>query len=275
MIVWGSTFVVTKKAVEEIPPLTLAALRFVVATATFIPLVIMRGGFHGLPRPVPVIPLLLMAFTGIALFTSGFNFGLMYGSAVQGSLIYAFVPAAVAIGAVVTLRERISRRRMFGILLSVAGVALVAVGGEKDASSPNPMLGAVWMLATVIAWAVYTIVAKRLSGGDQIVVIACISGIGTLMLLPFAAVELMHDPRPMPSMQAWVAVIYMGVIASALAYLLYSLALRVLDASLVGALTNLDPIVGVITAVIFLGEPLEGWQVVGGVIALLGMWLAS
>jgi drug/metabolite transporter (DMT)-like permease len=199
----------------------------------------------------------------------------MYGSAVQGSLIYAFVPAAVAIAAVVALNERVSRRRTFGILLSVAGVALVAVGGEKDAASPNPMLGAVWMLATVVAWAVYTIIAKRLSGGDQIVVIASISAIGTMMLLPFAAIELMQDPRPMPSAQAWIGIVYLGVIASALAYLLYSLALRVLDASLVGALSNLDPIVGVITAMLFLGEPLEGWQVVGGAIALVGMWLAS
>ena len=78
-----------------------------------------------------------------------------------------------------------------------------------------------------------------------------------------------------PSWQAWIAVLFLGVIASALAYIVYSFALRELDASLVGVFTNLDPIVGVLTAVLFLGETLHSGQVVGGVLALVGMWLAS
>jgi drug/metabolite transporter (DMT)-like permease len=275
MIVWGSTFVVTKAAVAEIPPFTLAALRFAIATVVLVPIAVARGGVTRLPRPLPIVPLLLMALTGIALFTVGFNFALLYGSAAQGSLIYALVPAAVAIAAVVWLKEKVSRRRAFGILLSVGGVALVAIGGEKDAASPSPLLGAACMLGTVIVWSIYTIVAKRLAGADQLVVTTAITLLGTLMLLPFSAVELMQDPRPMPSSEAWLGMIYLGVIASALAYLVYGLALRVLDASLVGALSNLDPIVGVITAVLFLGESLEGWQIVGGLIALAGMWLAS
>jgi drug/metabolite transporter (DMT)-like permease len=275
MIVWGSTFVVTKAAVGEIPPFTLAALRFGIATLTFVPIVIARGGFARLPRPLPVGPLLLMALTGIAVFTAGFNLALMYGSAVQGSLIFAFVPAAVAIAAILALKERVSRRRVMGILLSVGGVALVAAGGEADTTSPNPLLGAICMLGAVIAWAVYTVIAKRLADADQIVVTACISGLGTLILAPLAAMELFQRPLAMPSVQAWVGVIYLSVIASALAYLLYNLALRVLDASLVGALSNLDPIVGVITSVLFLGESLGGQQVVGGLIALVGMWLAT
>ena len=69
MIVWGSTFVVTKAAVVEIPPFTLAALRFAIATVVLVPIAVARGGVTRLPRPVPIVPLLLMALTGIALFT--------------------------------------------------------------------------------------------------------------------------------------------------------------------------------------------------------------
>jgi drug/metabolite transporter (DMT)-like permease len=216
-----------------------------------------------------------MSLTGVAVFIAGFNLALEYGSAVQGSLIFAFGPAAVAIAAVLALKERVSRRRAIGILLSVGGVALVAAGGEADTTSPNPVLGAICMLAAVVAWAIYTVVAKRLADADQIIVTACISAIATLMLAPFAAMELLQQPLAMPSAEAWLSIIYMGVIASALAYLLYNLALRVLDASLVGALSNLDPIVGVITSVLFLGESLGGQQVFGGLVALVGMWLAT
>jgi drug/metabolite transporter (DMT)-like permease len=275
MIVWGSTFVVTKAAVRDIPPLTLATLRFAIATLTLLPIVLWRGGLSRLPKPFPLAPLLWMSLTGTALFTAGFNLALLHGSAVQGSLIYAFVPAAVAIAAVIALKEKVSRRRTIGIALSVGGVALVAAGGQAEASSPHPLLGAMWMLITVVVWAIYTVIAKRLANADQLVVITCISAIGTLMLLPFAAFELMQSPREMPSMQAWIGAAYLGSIAGALAYLVYNIALRVLDASLVGALSNLDPIVGVVTAVIFLGESLDGWQMIGGLVALAGMWLAS
>jgi drug/metabolite transporter (DMT)-like permease len=275
MLVWGSTFVITKAAVRDIPPGTLAALRFLIALVVLVPFALARGGLARLPRPLPIGALVAMGVTGIALFTVGFNFGLHYGSASQGALIFALVPAAVAGAAVIALKERISRRRALGILLSVAGVGWVAVSGQQDTASPNPMLGAVCMLATVIAWAIYTAIAKRLADADQVVVLTVTTAIGALILLPFAAVELMQDPRPMPSLQAWAGTVYLGVVASAVSYLVYNLTLRHLDASLVGALTNLDPIVGIVTAVLFLGESLGGGQIAGGLIALVGMWLAS
>jgi drug/metabolite transporter (DMT)-like permease len=131
------------------------------------------------------------------------------------------------------------------------------------------------MLTGVIAWVVYTVAAKRLAAADQIVLITVVSALGALMLLPFAAVGLLQSPRPMPSFQASLGIAYLGVVASAAAYLVYNLALRELDASLVGVLSNLDPIVGVATAVVFLGESLNTGQMGGGALALLGMWLAS
>jgi drug/metabolite transporter (DMT)-like permease len=95
------------------------------------------------------------------------------------------------------------------------------------------------------------------------------------IVLPAAAVELSLIPWPDPSLQGWLGTLFLGVVASALAFVVYSRALRELDASLVGAYLNLDPIVGVLTAVILLGETLDLWQILGGVVALAGMWLAS
>jgi drug/metabolite transporter (DMT)-like permease len=275
MIVWGSTFVVTKAAAREMPPLTLAAVRFMIAAAALIPLALARGGLRRLPKPVPVVPLVLMGLTGIALFTIGFNYALVYGSASQGALIYALVPAAVAATAALVLKEALSRRRITGIVLSIAGVLLVAAAGEPDVSAPNPLLGAACMLGAVVAWTGYTIVAKRLANADQVVVSACLCVVGTAMLLPLSLLELAIVPWPDPSLEAWLGIAFLGTVASAAAYVAYGYALRELDASLVGAYANLDPIVGVLAAVVFLGEALHGWQIAGGIIALCGMWLAS
>jgi drug/metabolite transporter (DMT)-like permease len=275
MVVWGSTFVVTKAAVSKIPPLTLAVLRFGIASGVLLPIAAARGGVKRLPQPLPLAALALMSFTGIALFHVAFNYALVYGSASQGALIFALVPAAVGLAAVVALKEVLSKQRIAGIALSVCGVALVIAAGEQDSASPRPLLGALCMLGAVAAWAAYTVFAKRLAAADQIVVIACASALGTVMMAPLAALELSQAPWPAPSLQGWLGALFLGVIASALAFVIYGRALRELDASLVGAFINLDPIVGVLTAVLFLGEALGGWQIVGGLIALSGMWLAS
>lgn len=275
MIVWGITYVVTKAAVREIPPLTLAALRYLIAASVLVPIAMVRSGSMRLPRPVSFAPLAWMGLTGIVILTVGFNYGLIYGSASQGALLYALSPAAVAVAAVLWLGEALSRRRIGGIVLSVAGTALVVASGEIDRSAPRPLLGALCMLAGIVAWACYTVIAKRLAGADQIVVIAWVSMIGMAMLLPLAAVELLQSPMSRPSLEGWLATLFLGAVASALAYVVYNVALRELDASLVGAYFTLDPLVGVATAILFLGEVLRGGQVAGGVIALAGMWLAA
>jgi len=70
-------------------------------------------------------------------------------------------------------------------------------------------------------------------------------------------------------------VLFIGIVASGLAYVVYNWTLRHLEASVVGALSNLDPIVGVLSAVIFLGEIMGPLQVVGGIAALGGMTMAT
>jgi drug/metabolite transporter (DMT)-like permease len=275
MVIWGSTFVVTKAAARDISPLTLAALRFLIATVVLMPVAMARGNWRSMPKPVPWLSLLGMALTGIATFTIAFNYALVYGSATQGALIYALLPAVVALAAVMFLNEKLSARRIAGIALSIVGVSLVVIAGEADSASPRPVIGALWMIGAVIAWAAYTVFAKRLAEADQVITIALVSLFGTVMLAPLAIVELSQTPWRAPSLQAWGGVLFLGVIASALAYIAYGRALRELDASLVGARINLDPIVGVITAVVFLSETLHGGQLVGGTIALTGMWLAS
>ncbi len=275
MVVWGTTFVVTKAAVQEFRPFTLAFLRFAIATAVLAPF-LRRGALATLRGSVSVGRLLFLAFTGIALFTATFNFALIYGSAAQGALLYATIPAVVGVCAVLFLKERLSRRRILGIALSVAGAALIVATGEARADdAPAPLLGAALMLSTVLLWGAYTVAAKPVAGADQTAVTFAMSAIGALLLLPPSALELAASPWPITSADGWLGVLYLAVFASAGAYALYNFALRELDASTVGALTNIDPIVGLVTAFVVLGETLLPVQTVGAAVVIVGMWLAS
>ncbi len=160
-------------------------------------------------------------------------------------------------------------------MLSIVGVTLLIAAGEPDTGSPAPLSGALWMIGAVVAWTAYTVFAKRLAHADSIVVIAVVSTLGTAMLLPFAVGEFLQVGTTTPSAAAWTSLLFMGIVASALAYLIYGFALRELDASVVGIYTNLDPIVGVVIAVLLFGEILQTGQIIGGLIAFAGMWLAS
>lgn len=275
MTVWGSTFLVTKTTVREIPPFTLGVARFLMAGAILAPLALARGALARAPRPFPWKALLLLALTGIAGFSAAFNNAMRYGSVSQNAIIFSMVPAAIAVAAVLILKEKLTGLRILGITFSVTGVALVVAVGRSNPSAPNPMLGALCMLAGVVAWALYTVLAKRLAHVDPTLVITGAALLGALMLLPLAGLELAHTGIPHVSAGGWAGALFLGIIASGVAYAVYSRVLRELDASLVGTLLNLDPIVGVLTAVVFLGETLHGWQIAGGILALAGMWLAS
>jgi len=80
---------------------------------------------------------------------------------------------------------------------------------------------------------------------------------------------------PAISTRGWLSIVYLGVLSSATANLLYNRALIHLEANLTATFINLVPIVGVAVAVLFLGELLIGWQLAGAAVTLLGVWLAT
>lgn len=276
MVIWGSTFVVTKAAMRDLPPFTLAFVRFAIASVCL--LVALRGWRRvaALRGSVSFVQVAFLAMTGVALFTVGFNYALLYGSASQGALIYAASPAVIAICGALFLGERLHRNGRLGIALSIGGAAVIALGGAEQAeSAPAPLLGALLMLLSVVLWAAYTVVAKRVAHADQLALTFAASLLGALMLFPPAIGELAVHGFAAPTAQGWFGALYLGVLASAACYALYNFALSAIDASTVGVYTNIDPVVGVVCAFVFLGETLAALQVAGAIAVFAGIALAS
>ena len=273
MVIWGSTFVVTKSAIIELPPLTLAFVRVTIGALVLLPFALPRIRSSG---SLPWRWLWAMGFIGVTLYYVAFNWSLALTSASQGALVQSSIPAVTACIAVLWLRERASRSRVFGIVLSVVGVLVVFAGGaQTNASAPSPALGNGLMFASVVCWGLYTSLAKRVAQYDSIVITSFVTAIGSLLLLPLAMFELSSRPLPDPSFNAWVGAAYLGVFASGAGYLLYNYALKHMEASQVGVFTNLIPIVGVLTGVIVLGEPLSWQAIVGGIIVMIGVGLTT
>jgi drug/metabolite transporter (DMT)-like permease len=271
MRIWGSTFVVTKEVIAELPPFALAFARVAIGALVLAPLAVVR---YRREARLPWGSLALLSFVGVAFYYLTFNLALKYTSAVQGALVQSSIPAATALVAVLWLREHASTTRWLGIALSIAGVVIVFSGSATDGAE-HALLGNVLMFATVLAWGLYTSFAKRVAAIDPIVTTASIMAIGAAMIAPVAAYESIGHGWPTLSLPGWAGLIYLGAMASGAAYVMYNDALKHMDASQAGAYTNLIPIVGVITGVVVLGETLTVRAIVGGAVVMVGVWVAS
>jgi drug/metabolite transporter (DMT)-like permease len=271
MVVWGSAFAVTKGLIEFWPPFTLALVRVGIGTLVLMPLAIAR---HQRGTRLPLGTIWFMGLLGVTLYYLTFNLAMVYVSASQGALVQASIPAMTALVAVLWLRERATTLRWLGIALSVGGV-LIVFSGNGSAPGQSPLLGNFLMFASVVCWALYTALAKRVAGFEPLVITVSVMGAGTLLLVPFSAYEIMKAGLPPLPMTGWLGMLYLGIVASGLAYALYNASLRHLDASAVGVYTNLIPVVGVLTGIVFLGEPLSLRAILGGAIVMLGVWITS
>jgi len=276
MVIWGSTFVVTKGINEQVGPFALALVRVAIGAVVLLACALVRqarGGSHSPWSALPWGTMITMGLIGVVLYYGVFNYSLLYTSASQGALVQSCIPAMTALVAVVWLREHASALRWTGIALSMLGILIVFSGADAQAGSGS-LLGNVLMFVSAVLWGVYTSMAKRVANYDPLQVTAGIVGAGAVLLVPLAAFEVSAEGMPGVDLRGWLGMAYLGAGASGVAYMMYSAALKHVDASEAGVYTNLIPIVGVITGVL-LGEPLSLRAIIGGVVVLVGVWLTS
>ena len=191
------------------------------------------------------------------------------------SLIYASSPVLIAVGSVLWLGERFSKRQTLGVIFAMMGVVHVVVKGEwAHLTQVQLVPGDLWILGASISWAAYALLQKRwattLSPTAQL---ACICWGGVAVLLPFAAWELSQANTPALTPHAWFLMAITALLPGVGAYWIYGWTQKVLGASRVAMTLYLAPLYTAVVAWLVLGEPL-GWQhLVGGVLILSGVGL--
>ncbi|MEW6244832.1 MAG: EamA family transporter [Bacillota bacterium] len=270
--IWGSTFVVTKAAYAEVGPITLAALRFALATLLLLPPAIRQGGF----RSTTVLPLALLGLSGVTAFFTLQNLGVYFTSATAAGLILGSIPAFTLVCSAVFLKERITLLRGVGVATSMLGVSVIVLAGEAGGDASNPVLGNLLVLGGALSWALYTVLGKAtVERLPRHAVAAGSVTFGFVFLVPLALLEtrLLGYRTITPS--GWLAVAYLGIAASGLAFWLWNMGIRSVSASEAGTFTNLSPVVSVITATALLGETPGVSHIAGGLMVILGVYLAG
>jgi drug/metabolite transporter (DMT)-like permease len=275
MIIWGSSFTITRSMVTNFPPIYLAFLRYSVASLLLLILLFIQRKKIGATLRLPWRPIIAMGLSGISFYYIFFNISMVYTPASTGALIQGFIPATIALLAAIFLREKLTSRQIAGILISVSGVILIGFISAPASQTKNPVLGSILMIVAVLLWSVYTIISKKMTAIHPLLLTTCLTVIGTVFLLPAVYIESHYYTFPAVSVKDWLGICYLGVFASAICYLLYNSALNYLSAVQVGNFLNLDPVIGAAIALVVLKESISPWQIGGGVLVLIGILLSS
>ena len=267
--IWGSSFILTKNLLNEGGPFTITALRLMIGLALLLPLA-WRQGFDF--KLVFNRKIIVMGISMAAAFALQ-NLGLQLTSAGSAALIQAGMPAMIAIVAFGFMGEKATWKKIGGIAFSVGGVILVTSNGATSQS--DSLNGNLLVIISVVAWTVYTIEGKRVAGlATSLSVTAAVFIATVATSLPFAIWEVASQGMPQFTLGGITVLVYLGLGASAAAFFLWNFTLSHLDTTVAGAFGNLEPVVGLLIAILF-GEQAYTVQIAGGTMAILGVWLCN
>lgn len=276
--IWGGGFIAAKVAAGGVPPITAAALRTLIASLIFVPVI------WAIPRNRPKftrrdwLAFGLLSLLGYSLMNILYFSAFTLTTVTQASLIWGAVPLVTAVLAAVTIREALTLGIILGVVATTVGVAAVVIGGAPAThDSANPLLGNLIIGACLVMWVLYSIVAKvvmRRYSALTVTGTACT--LGAITLVPIA---LLTDWRPEmvteTPVRAWIALLYSGGISLVISYVLWIDGVRKIGATRVAIFTNLSPIWAVVFAAWWLGEVISPLHLIGGALILLGVWLAN
>ena len=272
--VWASTFINIKVLLLQLPPNTIAFLRFLVASlALGLYLLCTR---QPAIRPQDWLRLAACGLTGVTLYNFLQNQGLRYAGSTDAAILAAMAPVFLALLAWLLLKERISCVQALGIIIALAGSFLVATNGSLAGFALNPqrLFGDFLVLLTGLAWAIYSILVKTLlERYPATTVLAYTTFAGTLFLLPLSLTELPVNFAAV-TLSGWLNIIYLGLFASAMAYLIWNLALGQIPAVTAAAYIYLIPVLTAAMATFYYRQWPNLYTVTGGLIVLSGTYLA-
>ena len=264
-VLWGSQYVISKIALRTVPPVTLLALRYLVSVPALFIVLRLRHALTPVKKGDWPI-LFAIGFTG---YFASFCLQMLGINRLTGSvssLLGAMNPIFIPILAALFLHERITPAKIACVALSMAGVVvIVGVDGTVDAS------GALLMLSSVFLWSTASIIIRRVSGRYDPMQIALIAILCALPLTGgWSLIELQSAPCSF-TLESVLAVLYMGVLGTAVTHSLWNYSLRVMDASFCSMFYPMQPLVSSILGVLFLHEAVTPGFVIGALMICFGI----
>lgn len=280
VVIWGAALPIVKPALTYISPFDFLFWRYAIAAVIMLPL-----AFFIWPKTLTLkqlVTIILLEFIQVGIGLSLLYKGLELTSALEASLIGSTSPIWVTIGGVLFLRERETRREWSGLALSVAGTVIVIVTpflNGTHQSTPSSNLGNLFIILYTFSWMIYTLLAKKLYPNlpkNFIAVISCFVGLLSYAILtPLFTGSIPSFSTIIQEPSVMFAVLYMGLLGSALAVSLFLFGQSQIEASEATLFTYLQPLIYLPLTLLWLGDTLIPAQVLGLMIIASGVILAE
>ena len=276
---WGTTWLASKEGVRHMPALQMAGIRQLIAGALYAGFFLMKG--FKLPRGKEWIPVLILSFLNFILSNGLSTWGVQYISAGLGSIMGAIFPLWLVVIGLFASKEGIPKLAILGMLLGFGGVCIIFYEHLQDFLVPDFRFGIILSLIATWTWAFATLYTKKQAANFN-----PYFSLGLQMLISGACLmfftNIVDGPNvnsfiPMSEIpwQSWLAIGYLVLFGSLIAFIAYLYALQHLPTEQASIYAYINPVVAVLMGWLIFGERLTIFITVGGAVTLLGVFLVN
>jgi len=272
---WSGNMVVGRAIRGDVPPLTLAFWRWVIAFLLVLPLALphLKSQWPLLKKGWKAI--LLLGVLGVGGYNTFAYLALRDTTATNAALLNSFIPIATIAISWAFLGKHLRRIEGLGVMISLCGALTIVSHGDLNVLIHlNLNVGDVWMLGAVAVWAIYTVgLAWRPAGVHPMLMLAAMTLVGLLALAPAYAWEMAQGRNAHWQPSAFAALAYVGIFPSFIGYIFYNRGVAEVGANKASLFIHLMPVFGTLLSAVFLGEVPYWYHYLGIALIFTGIWL--
>ena len=275
-LIWGANAVAARLAVGEVSPMFLTFMRWgisCVALALFA-----RGPIEAhwralVPRWKSIALMGALGFTG---FNALFYAAAHHTTAINIAILQGAIPVLVLVGSVIFFANRVSVLQWLGVLITLAGIAVVASHGHPEQLARLDFnIGDVWMIIAGLLYAGYMLGLRDRPAVPAIVFFAATALVACVVSLPLVAAEVAAGQFFWPSARGWAVIAFVGLLPSFVSQVTFIQAVGIIGPARAGVFLNLVPIFGPLLALVVLGEPIALYHGLALALVLGGIYIAE
>lgn len=276
MLFWAGNSIVGRAVRDDIPPFTLATLRWLGAIAVLLPFALGHVRREWAVIRAAWRPILLLGIFGVAAFNALLYSGLHYTSATNALLLQALIPALVLVAGAILFQIKAPPGQIGGVVLSTLGVAVIVFRGDFSAIVELRFgRGDILLLCGCVAWAVYTACLRLAPAIHPLSLLLTTFVIGAVIMIPFALAEQNGNGIAAWGSKDFAAIAYVAIFPSVIAYLLFNSAVAIIGPGAAGQTISLMPLIGALLAATLLDEALIAYHGLGMALILAGVLLTG
>jgi len=269
---WSANYIIAKIALREFPPLLLTGVRTTIAGG----IMLLIRGVRPYRLPKDYVRLAILGLFGVALNQLCFVVGLGSTTVAHASIIVSLGPILVLLIAAAMKQEKLTNRKLAGMAIAMAGVALLNGVQDKSGAHGPTWFGDLFVFFSTLSFALFTVFGKPVTRRYSSTTVNTFAYVGgAIALSPITIWQASAHSLSRISATAWICAVYMALFPSVVAYLIYYYALTYIAPSRLAAFSYLQPVFAMLLALFLLGESLTVPVVTAGGVILTGVYITE